>query len=411
MNSSVVSVAARAKKASSVLLTLTDEQKSLALNAIADALSSSTESIERANAVDLRNCTKGAAFSDRLAFNANRIKAAAEGLRLLASAPDPVGRIIENRTLYNGLELKKITVPFGVLAVIYEARPNVTVDSVGLCLKSGNAAVLRGSSDAVNTNRAIVDVIKRAVSDCKINSDIVELCSCSHDGVKELLSLREYIDLAFPRGSKAFIGFVRDVSLVPTIETGAGNCTCYIHKSADITLAEKVVLNAKTNRISVCNALESLLIDADILEKSLPVLNSLIAAGVTVHGDQNVCNACPGAIPAIDDDYYKEYLSMDISVKTVKNVAEAVDYINKYGTHHSETIVAADKAAIDYFGKYCDSAVIYANASTRFTDGFEFGLGAEIGISTQKLHARGPMGLNELVTYKYIVNGNGQVRS
>ncbi len=256
----------------------------------------------------------------------------------------------------------------------------------------------------------MVGVIGDVLSEFGIDRASVTLVECGHEGVVELLTLDGVIDLAIPRGSAELIRFVRRSATVPVIETGAGNCTAYIDKSADIALAEKVVLNAKTQRLGVCNALEGLVIDRAALDKALPVLDALKKAGVTLHGDGEIRKIFPAAVAATEDDYYKEYLSLDISVKTVDGVKGAVEYVNKYGSHHSETIIATDRAAVEYFGKYADSAVVYANASTRFTDGFEFGLGAEIGISTQKLHARGPMGIYEMVTYKYLVEGDGQIR-
>ncbi len=408
---SVSSAAARAKNAAPALSDISARVKNELLKAIAERIEHSGALIEKANASDMaRAADKPQAFLDRLRFDGQRIRSAADGLRKLAELPDPVGRVIDDRTLYNGLRLKKTAVPFGAIAVVYEARPNVTVDAAGLCLKSSNAAVLRGSNDALATNRALVGVIGDVLSEFDIDRASVTLVECGHEGVVELLTLDGVIDLAIPRGSAELIRFVRRSATVPVIETGAGNCTAYIDKSADIALAEKVVLNAKTQRLGVCNALEGLVIDRAALDKALPVLDALKKAGVTLHGDGEIRKIFPAAVAATEDDYYKEYLSLDISVKTVDGVKDAVEYVNKYGSHHSETIIATDRAAVEYFGKYADSAVVYANASTRFTDGFEFGLGAEIGISTQKLHARGPMGIYEMVTYKYLVEGDGQIR-
>ena len=410
-SASVTESAQIARSVAPALADISSHEKNDLLKAIAERLERSGDVIEKANASDMaRAADKPQAFLDRLRFDAPRLRSAADGLRKLAELPDPVGRVIDERTLYNGLRHKKTTVPFGAIAVIYEARPNVTVDAAGLCLKSSNAAVLRGSNDALATNRALVGIIGDALEEFGIDRASVTLIECGHDGVVELLAAEGAIDLAIPRGSAELISFVRRSATVPVIETGAGNCTAYIDKSADMALAEKVVINAKTQRLGVCNALEGLIIDRAALERAVPVLDALSKAGVTLHADAEVRKVFPAAVAATEDDYYKEYLSLDISVKTVDGVKGAVEYVNKYGTHHSETIIATDRSAIDYFGKYADSAVVYSNASTRFTDGFEFGLGAEIGISTQKLHARGPMGIYEMVTYKYLVEGDGQIR-
>lgn len=404
-----LSVAAAAKAACGDLL-LPSEQKNRLLSLIADGIEANVSDIEHANALDISACVgKPESFIDRLRFDGKRISAAADGLRKLIELDDPVGKVIEKRTIASGIRLTKKTVPFGVIAIVYEARPNVTVDAAGLCLKAGNCAVLRGSRDAANTNRVIVDVIKSVLRGFGINPDAVGLAECDRDGIKELLAADKYIDLAIPRGSKALIDFVRGNSIVPVIETGAGNCCAYVDGTCDIELTKKAIVNAKTNRISVCNALESVFVAKDALKASLPVLKALSEAGVTIHGDEAVCKVFPAAQPATEDDYSREYLSMDISVKTVEGLTEAVESINKYGTHHSDVIFSTDKKAIEYFYDHIDSAVVYSNASTRFTDGFRFGLGAEIGISTQKLHARGPMGLNEIVTYKYIAEGDGQI--
>lgn len=407
-----VEEAARAAKlASAAFFELDACKKNSALFHAAECLVRRADEIVKANLIDIEHCKdKPQSFIDRLTFDYKRISETADGLKHVAKLDDPVGIVREARVLRNGLSLKKITVPMGVIAVIYEARPNVTVDAFGLCFKASSAVVLRGSIDAANTNRTIVDIIRAALIDSGVDPDVAVLCECDRGGVATLLSQTDSIDLAIPRGSKALIDFVRGNSAVPVIETGAGNCTAYVHRTADIDIAKAVILNGKTQRTGVCNALESLLIDAEALERSLPILYALRAAGVTVHGDPAVCSAFPHAVAATEEDYYREYLGLDISVKTVGGVKEAVSCINRYGTHHSDVILATDKAAIDYFVAHADSAAVYVNASTRFTDGAQFGLGAEIGISTQKLHARGPMGLNEIVTYKYIIEGCGQTR-
>ncbi len=410
MNSSgLAQIASRAKVASSALVDLSSAQKNELLKSIAAAIVKRGGDIERANAEDLRtNCDKPSSFLDRLKFDMPRISAAANGILKLTELDDPIGKIVEDRTIVGGIRLKKITVPMGVIAMIYEARPNVTVDAAALCIKASSAVILRGSADAVNTNIAITEIIRDELDSFGVDKDCVILCSCAREQIGDLLSLRDYIDLAIPRGSKNLIDYVRNNASVPVIETGAGNCCAYVDGTADIDMASRTVVNAKTNRVGVCNALESLVIDRCALEKALPILERLDKSGVTVHGDEAVCRAFPKAERGTEEDLYREYLGMEISASVVDGVVGAVRHINKYGTHHSDVIFSTDREAIEYFYKHVDSAVVYSNASTRFTDGFRFGLGAEIGISTQKLHARGPMGLNEIVTYKYIAEGNGQ---
>ncbi len=409
--SSVSELASSVKNAAPALCALSTEQKNAALHSMARALVNGTERITSANAEDIRAASdKPDSFRDRLLFDAPRIKQSAEGLEKVAELDDPVGVALDKRTLASGISLVKVTAPLGVIAVIYEARPNVTVDAAGLCIKSSSAALLRGSRDAVNTNRAVVGLLKEALASCGIDPSVIALAECDRAGVTELLSLAQYVDLVIPRGSKSLIDFVRQTATVPVIETGAGNCSAYIDDTADISLAKQVILNAKTSRVSVCNALESLYIKDTAVERSLPVLEALVGAGVTIHADKTICGYFEKAVPASEDDWYREYLSLDISAKTVKGVEDAVKCVNKYGTHHSDVILSKDKKSIEYFYKNVDSAVVYSNASTRFTDGFCFGKGAEMGISTQKLHARGPMGLGEMVTYKYIVRGDGQIR-
>lgn len=409
--SNLISIAEKAKKACTSLTALSSRKKNAVLTDAARALVENAQAIERANALDLKaSADKPPYFLDRLKFDAPRIKSAADGLVSLCALKDPVGKTKTKRTLYNGLSLKAVTVPMGVVAVIYEARPNVTVDTFGICFKSSNVALLRGSSDSANTNRVTVGILRGVLAAHGIDENAVSLVECDHDGVKELLSLADYIDLAIPRGSKNLINFVRGNAIVPVIETGAGNCCAYIDETADMKLTEKAVINAKTQRISVCNALESLLIKSEALGEALPVLEALYAAGVTIHADEKILAAFPKAVAATKEDWKREYLSMDISAKTVDSVEQAIEWINANGTHHSDVIFSENRAAIEKFYRFTDSAVVYSNASTRFTDGGEFGLGAEIGISTQKLHARGPMGLGELVTYKYIVEGDGQIR-
>lgn len=409
----------KAFSACASLVSLSENQKNELLSLIADGISGNASAIIKANELDLKNAaSKGEAFCDRLLFNEKRIADSVNSIKKLITLPDPIGKVLESRTLYNGLKLKKISVPLGVVAIIYEARPNVTVDASCIALKTSNAVVLRGGSEAKNTNKAITEVIRSVLKRFDA-CDAVTYIECDHESVTKILT-DENVDLAIPRGSKKLIDFVRKNATVPVIETGAGNCSAYIDCTCDIETAKKVVLNAKTQRISVCNALESLYIDKSAVSYSLPVLIELLKAGVVIHADDCVFNALSQelkgddkikkVVKATEADYYKEYLAMEISAKTVCGVSQAVKEINKYGTHHSDVILSQDKSAIEYFFKNVDSAAVYSNASTRFTDGGEFGLGCEIGISTQKTHARGPMGLNELTTYKYIVEGEGQIR-
>ncbi len=408
-NPKLIDIASRAKRASASLVDLSSVQKNGLLKKIAAAIVKRGGEIERANAVDLQiNRNKPQSFLDRLKFDKPRISAAADGIIKLVELDDPVGKTVEERTIVGGIKLKKITVPMGVIAMIYEARPNVTVDAAALCIKASSAVVLRGSADAVNTNAAITDIIRDELDSFGVDKDCVVLCSCAREEIGELLSLRNHIDLAIPRGSKNLIDYVRTNADIPVIETGAGNCCAYVDGTADLEQSARVIVNAKTNRVGVCNALESLIIDRSALERSLPILYRLSECGVTIHGDDEVCKAFSKAKRGTEEDLYREYLGMEISASVVDGVVGAVRHINKYGTHHSDVILSTDKAAIEYFYNHVDSAVVYSNASTRFTDGFRFGLGAEIGISTQKLHARGPMGLNEIVTYKYIAEGDGQ---
>lgn len=409
---SVVEAAECAKSACSYMLDLTTSDKNKLLEIMARALVDNADVILRANAEDVANCKKSASFVDRLKLTNERIAQMAKGLTDLIPLPDPIGEVIAKTERPNGLAIKKIREPFGVVAIIYEARPNVTSDVVGLCLKTGNCVVLRGSKDAAKSNNAIVNVMKAAVQDADYNSDFIQQADEStRESVNELIKLKGLIDVALPRGSASLINFVTENASVPVIETGAGNCHCYVHKSADLDSATAIILNGKIQRPSVCNALESVLIDREILNSYLPVLvKALNENGVKIHGCSECVKVCSEIVLATEDDYYAEYSGLEISVKCVSNVDEAIAHINKHGTHHSDTIIAKDVAAVERFIKYVDSAAVYSNASTRFTDGGEFGFGAEVGISTQKLHARGPMGLVEMTTYKYVIEGNGQIR-
>jgi glutamate-5-semialdehyde dehydrogenase len=335
----------------------------------------------------------------------------ADGLRDLARLPDPVGEVVRGSTLANGLELRQVRVPFGVVGMIYEGRPNVTVDAAGICLKSGNAALLRGSSSAASSNAALVEVLRGAVESAGLSADCIQLVPAdSRETVKELMRARGLVDVLVPRGGAGLIRSVVEESTVPVIETGVGNCHVYVDAAADLDMALAIVLNAKTHRTSVCNAAESLLVHEAVAEEFLPrVVAALQEAGVTVHGDA-AFTAYDGVVAATDDDYAREYLSLDISAAVVPDLDAALAHLRRYSTGHSEAIVTGDLAAARRFTAEVDAAAVLVNASTRFTDGGEFGFGAEIGISTQKLHARGPMGLPEMTSTKYVVTGDGHVR-
>ena len=382
------------------------------LESAANALRSNADYIISENVKDVNACTRGEQFIDRLSLSVSRIDAIAVGLEKLISLPCPVGELLEERVLYNGLRLTKVRVPLGVVGIIYEARPNVTADAVGLAIKSGNAIVLRGSKDAIHSNRAIVKVIKDAITKSGYDSEFIQLIEdTTREGATQFMRMKDCIDVLIPRGSAALINSAVQNATIPVIETGTGNCHVYFEKSADVSKGLPILLNAKTQRTSVCNACESLLLDESFAEAHLfEIVAALQNAGVEIAA----CDRCRALMPqlpaATEEDFYTEYLGMKISVKVVKDVDEAISHINRCGTHHSDCIVTEDAAAAEKFLREVDSAAVYHNASTRFTDGFEFGLGAEMGISTQKLHARGPMGLRELTSYKYCIRGDGQIR-
>ncbi|MFB6393455.1 glutamate-5-semialdehyde dehydrogenase [Polymorphospora lycopeni] len=413
---SVIEQARRAREAAAELATAPRKVKDAALHAMADALVARTEEIVTANAGDIeagRAAGLSTAIIDRLTLTGTRIAAIAEALREMAALPDPVGEVVRGSTLPNGLELRQIRVPFGVVGIIYEARPNVTADAAGICLKSGNAALLRGSSSAANSNAAIVSVLRAAVADTGLPADAIQLLdSSSRDSVKELMRARGLVDVLIPRGGASLIRTVVEESTVPVIETGVGNCHVYVDADADLDKALAVVLNAKTQRLSTCNTAESLLVHAAVTEAFLPrVLAAFAQAGVTVHGTPEVAAYSPDVVPATDEDFGTEYLSADISAAVVPSLSDAVAHIRRYGTGHTEAIVTDSTTAAREFVARVDAAAVMVNASTRFTDGGEFGFGAEIGISTQKLHARGPMGLPELTSTKYVVTGDGHIRT
>lgn len=411
----MIKLGENALAAKDFLATVTTEQKNKALLAIAAALRANGETIILENKKDLEN-GKAAGLNDglldRLMLNEARINDIASAAENVASLPDPCGRLLDEIKRPNGLDIKKISVPIGVIGIIYEARPNVTVDAAGLCLKSSNAVILRGGKEAINSNMALASVMRTAIEDCGFDKNCIQLVTdISRESANQMMTMNGYIDCLIPRGGKGLIRSVVRNSTVPVIETGSGNCHIYVDESADIEMAANIIFNAKTQRIGVCNACESLVIHSGIINKALPVIKEkLDTKNVEMRGDERAMIAANGVLPASDEDFAEEYLDYIISVKTVDSLDEAIRHINKYSTKHSEAIITQNKANADEFLVRIDSSSVYVNASTRFTDGGEFGLGAEIGISTQKLHARGPMGLRELTTTKYLIYGNGQVR-
>ncbi len=404
-----------AKSASFILANTSTGDKNKALNFAADVLLEKQASILEANARDLdaaqQNGVKGSLI-DRLTLNPKRIADMAEGLRQVALLEDPIGEVIYMKRRPNGLNIGQRRVPFGVIGIIYEARPNVTVDAFGLCLKTGNATILRGGKEAIHANIAIVKVLQDALVKAGLPAHSVQLIEdTSRESAVALMKLNKYLDLLIPRGGAGLIRSVVENSTVPVIETGVGNCHIFVDESADLQMAVDIIFNAKTQRPGVCNAAESLLIHQSVAEKFLPAIGeALQTKNVEIRGDKTVCRVLPYAVAATEEDWGTEYLDFIMSAKVVSGVEEAINHINTYGTRHSEAIITKDYTNSQKFLDEVDAAAVYVNASTRFTDGFEFGFGAEIGISTQKLHARGPMGLKELTSTKYIIYGNGQVR-
>jgi glutamate-5-semialdehyde dehydrogenase len=412
---SVNEQAVRAREAATALGTATRATKDAALLAMADALLARTPEVLTGNAADVEAAREGgltAAMIDRLSLTEGRVAAMAEALRQMAALPDPVGEVVRGSTLPNGLELRQVRVPFGVVGIVYEGRPNVTVDAAGICLKSGNAALLRGSSSAARSNAALTAVLRDAIEAAGLPADAVQLLDATtRDSVKELMRARGLVDVLIPRGGASLIKAVVEESTVPVIETGVGNCHVYVDEAADLDKALAVVMNSKTQRLSTCNTAESLLVHAAVADAFLPrVLAAFAEASVTVHGDPRVAAYSAAVVPATEEDFAAEYLSADISAAVVDSLPEAVRHIRRYGTQHTEAIITESVAAARKFVSHVDAAAVMVNASTRFTDGGEFGFGAEIGISTQKLHARGPMGLPELTSTKYVVTGDGHLR-
>jgi glutamate-5-semialdehyde dehydrogenase len=415
----VLALCARAREASRAVRPLTRGAKDRLLLAMADALVAAAPDVAAANAEDLRvGAESGLAegLLDRLRLDVGRVGAVADALRELAALPDPVGEVVRGQRLANGLEVRQTRVPMGVVAMVYEARPNVTVDAAGLALKSGNAVVLRGGSAAERTNRALVDVLRATLEDCGLPADaVVLLDGGGREAVRHLMTARGLVDVLIPRGGAELIRTVVEGSTVPVIETGVGNCHVYVDAAADLAKAVAIAVNAKAHRPSVCNAAETLLVHRDVAERFLPlVVPALRDAGVALHGDPTVRQAgAAAAVPvavATDDDWGREYLSLDLAVRVVESLDEALEHVRRWSSGHTEAIVSEDVSAVRRFVAEVDAAAVMVNASTRFTDGGELGLGAEIGISTQKLHARGPMGLAELTTTTWVVTGDGHVR-
>ncbi|NLY44060.1 MAG: glutamate-5-semialdehyde dehydrogenase [Clostridiaceae bacterium] len=405
----------KARQASYLMANLSTTVKDKALQAIAEALISNEKKILEANRIDLECAKKkgiSGALLDRLTLNTNRIASMAEGVLQIKGLPDPVGEVVSMWTRPNGLTIGQKRVPLGVIGIIYEARPNVTVDAACLCLKAGNVVILRGGSEAINSNTTIVEIMNTAALEAGLPEGCINLIEDTRrETAVEMMKLNKYIDVLIPRGGAGLIQTVVNNSTVPVIETGVGNCHVYVDSDCDLQMAEDIIVNAKTSRPGVCNAAETLLVNREIAEEFLPrALNRLKQLNVEIRGCEEVRKIYPDALPATEEDWSTEYLDYILAVKVVDSIDEAIEHINEYGTRHSEAIVTNNYAHSQQFLKQVDAAAVYVNASTRFTDGFEFGFGAEIGISTQKLHARGPMGLKELTTIKYIVYGNGQIR-
>ena len=413
--SSLISLGKKAKEASYILGNLSSKDKNDALYAMADFLIENSKVIIEANKKDLETSRiKGTSESmlDRLALNEARIEGMANGLRQVAALEDPVGEVLGMWTRPNGLQIGKKRVPMGVIGIIYEARPNVTSDAAGLCFKSGNAVILRGGSEAINSNKAIAEALREGLKSVGLVEDAVQLVEdTSREVATEMMKLNDYIDVLIPRGGAGLIKAVVNNATVPVIETGTGNCHIYVDEDCDFEMAKNIIINAKTSRPSVCNAAEKLLINEKIAGKFMPIIfEALRENNVEIRGDESLKALDDSVILASEEEWYNEYLDYTIGVKIIKDIDEAINHINKFGSGHSEAIVTKSYEASQIFLQRVDAAAVYVNASTRFTDGGEFGFGGEIGISTQKLHARGPMGLKELTTIKYIIFGNGQIR-
>ena len=406
----------KVKKASKTLGLLTDEQRNEILQAVADAIIAETPALLKANAEDLAKMDKANPLYDRLQLTEQRLQDIAADMRHVSTLPSPLGRILKDKTLDNGLHLQRVAVPFGVIGMIYESRPNVTYDVFSLCFKSGNACVLKGSKDANASNIAGVELIHRVLKTFGINPDVVTLLPATHEATGEMLNAVGYIDLCIPRGGKRLINFVRDTAKVPVIETGAGVVHCYFDKDGDVEMGKRIITNAKCRRCSVCNTLDTLLIHEQRLSDLPKLCEDLAKREVKIHADAKAYEALKGNYPetllykAEEGIWFTEWMSMQLAIKTMASEDEALEHIATYGSGHSESIVSNDEAAQKKFEALVDAACVYVNAPTSFTDGSQFGLGAEIGISTQKLGARGPMALEEITTYKWLITGNGQIR-
>ena len=416
MNEMLETLGRNAKEAEIVLRNLDTAKKNQVLEAVADSLVADSKALLTANAIDVENGRKNQmpeGLVDRLMLTEARIASMAEGLRQVAALEDPIGEVTGMKKRPNGLLIGQKRVPLGVIGIIYEARPNVTADAFALCFKTGNVVILKGGSDAIHSNIAIVDCIRRTLDENGITKDAIQLISdTSRETAGEFMKMNEYVDVLIPRGGKGLIKAVVNNSTIPVIETGTGNCHIYVDETADLEMAADIIMNAKTQRVGVCNACESLVIHESICDSFLPKLyQALREKDVEIHADDRAFLEIDGCVPATEADYGTEYLALKLSVKTVSSLEEAIGHINRYNTGHSEAIITNNEAHARTFLDQVDAACVYVNASTRFTDGFEFGFGAEIGISTQMLHARGPMGLKELTSYKYTIRGNGQTRS
>ncbi len=403
-----------ARHAARSLALRSDEQISSLLRHVADAIDRNAAEILEANSRDLSRMAEDNPMRDRLQLTPERISDITSDMRTVASLPSPLGRVLSSTVRPNGMKIDKVSVPFGVIGVVYEARPNVTLDIFSLCMKAGSACLLKGGSEAYNTNECIVTMVRDTLIQQGWDEATVTLMPPSHGATTEMLNAVGYVDLIIPRGSKKLIEYVRDTARVPVIETGAGVCHTYFHKSGDIKKGRDIVFNAKTRRVSVCNALDTLVIDRSRLDALVEICSQLATKNVTIYADDEAYAVLYGKYPhlchATESDFGREWLDYKMSIATVEGIDEAINFINEHTSRHSECIVSEDKAAVDRFLKEVDAACVYANVSTSFTDGGQFGFGAEIGISTQKLHARGPMGIPEITTYKYIITGDGQTR-
>lgn len=411
----LTSIGMKAKKAERFLMTASSSQKNKALSLISEALILNSDYIISENNIDIENARKNGmsdSLIDRLSLSEERIEAISKAVKEIIALDDPCGKVMSGGVRPNGLKIEKVSVPLGVIAVIFEARPNVTVDAAALCLKSGNTVILRGGKEAINSNKAMARVMREALKRADFPEDCIQLVEdTSRESATQLMRLNGYVDVLIPRGGAGLIRACVENSTVPVIETGTGNCHIYVDEYADINMAVEIIYNAKTSRPSVCNACESLVIHEKTAQTVLPLIwERLREKDVVFHGDEKCCAILPDALAATEEDYAREYLGYEISVKVVADKEEAVDHIMKYSSGHSECIITDNFAVANYFTSNVDAAAVYVNASTRFTDGGEFGFGAEIGISTQKLHARGPLGLPELTSQKYIISGNGQTR-